>query len=189
MLQSPHLIILPLSSTSVGHHSPPLWSEGLAQPLYMHLFHFQSSPLPCRMHGASPTPLGDCSAAGLVLHTPGVWEAKKMRQAGASRALHQHCHKWPILGGGCKPEHPFTAILISCSRGTCLIVTYVHNCYMCSKLSHMVTVVTFSQNCHILSKLSHVVTIVTHGHNCHMWSQLSPVVTIVTCDHSCHMYS
>ena len=110
-------------------------------------------------------------------------------EVSVSRAWYQYCHKWPILGGGCKPEHPFTAILISCSRGTCLIVTYVHNCYMCSKLSHMVTVVTFSQNCNICLKLSHVVTIVTCCHNCHLWSQLSPVVTIVTCGHNCHMWS
>ena len=44
-------------------------------------------------------------------------------EASASRAWYQHCHKWPYLGG--HPEHPFTAMLISQSRGTCL------NLFMC----------------------------------------------------------
>ena len=39
----------------------------------------------------------------------------------ASRAWYQHCRKWPFLG--CKPEPPFTAMLISRSRGICLIRT------------------------------------------------------------------
>ena len=38
----------------------------------------------------------------------------------ASRAWYQHCRKWPFWVEVANPEHPFTAMLISRSRGTCL---------------------------------------------------------------------
>ena len=76
-------------------------------------------------------------------------------EVSASKPCYQHCCKWTSLGGGweprtsiygkhainiaangpfwvevANPEHPFRAMLISCSRGTCFICiqcTYVWN--------------------------------------------------------------